>query len=128
MPAKVLIVDDDADIREFLADQIRESIHAEISDFGRAQDALSACNETKFDIMVLDYRMPDMSGYDLAIKLRQAGQLNQHTPILFCSGFTTGLADQLMQQQIANCKVLKKPIDIDELDQYLRQLSKAQAS
>lgn len=127
MAVSILIVDDDEDIREFLADHCAASIGAEVETCDHPSRAIEFCKKKKYNLMILDYRMPEISGYELAKQIRSEDNPNQQTAILFCSGFTTGLADQLMQQQIANSAVIKKPVDLDELDEYLQMAQRAAA-
>ncbi len=127
MSVKILIIDDDEDIRDFLADHCASSIGADVETCDNPSKAMDYCKKDKYHLMILDYRMPEISGYELAKQIRGEENPNQQTAILFCSGFTTGLADQLMQQQIANSAVIKKPVDLDELDEYLQMAQSSAA-
>lgn len=50
---------------------------------GTAAQALSLMQTERFDLCLLDSRLPDLDGFELCRRLRA---LNSHTPILFFSG------------------------------------------
>ncbi|HXE06195.1 MAG TPA: response regulator [Bryobacteraceae bacterium] len=59
--AKVLVVDDDADSRELLAKYLRNSGHR-VALAPNGSDALAALTVDTPDVVVLDYKMPQMDG------------------------------------------------------------------
>lgn len=50
---------------------------------GTAAQALSLMRTERFDLCLLDSRLPDLDGFELCRRMRA---LNSHTPILFFSG------------------------------------------
>ncbi len=73
-PIKVLLVDDQALIREGLKSLL--ALNEEIIVVGEAcdgKDALSKLDETLADVMLLDIRMPEMSGIELLKHLNEVG-------------------------------------------------------
>jgi DNA-binding NarL/FixJ family response regulator len=70
-PIRVMVADDDEDIRELLADMVSKDDSVEL--VGTAEDALSAVNvaeETKPDVAVLDWMMPNGGGPKAAEELK----------------------------------------------------------
>jgi CheY-like chemotaxis protein len=67
---KILLVDDDEDIRSILKELLIESggLVAEASD---GQDAFSQIQKHDFDVVVSDLRMPNVSGTELMELIRQ---------------------------------------------------------
>jgi CheY-like chemotaxis protein len=66
---RALIVDDTADIRFMVGFQLKmEGLSFEEADCGEA--ALERCATEDFDLVVLDFRMPGLSGLDVAQKMR----------------------------------------------------------
>lgn len=78
----VFVVDDDRMIRDGLQSLIR-SVGLRVETFASAQDFLQAKHPEAPACLVLDVRMPGLSGLDLQLKLRDGGI---PTPIIFISG------------------------------------------
>lgn len=83
--AKVLVVEDDPDIRTLLVARIRQMGHRVLA-VGTGEDALSlVADKGAPDVAVLDVRMPGMSGLDLLTRLRESTSYAS-TPTIFLSG------------------------------------------
>jgi len=78
----VFVLDDDRMIREGLQSLIR-SVGLRVETFASARDFLSAKLPDAPSCLVLDVRMPDVSGLDLQRKLNEA---NIHIPLIFITG------------------------------------------
>lgn len=78
----VFVIDDDRMIREGLQSLIR-SVGLRVETFASAQDFLIAKRQDVPACLVLDVRMPGLSGLDLQLKLNDA---NVHIPIIFITG------------------------------------------
>lgn len=78
----VFVIDDDRMIREGLQSLIR-SVGLRVETFASAQDFLIAKRQDAPACLVLDVRMPGLSGLDLQLKLNDA---NVHIPIIFFTG------------------------------------------
>ncbi len=77
-PCRVLIVDDNADAATTLADVLELSGH----DVATAHDGASAllrAQEARWDVCILDIGLPDMTGYELAKRLRDTSAASQAT-------------------------------------------------
>jgi PAS domain S-box-containing protein len=107
--AHILVVDDDADVRAFLADILGTLGHrvetAECADAALASMAVAAP-----DLALLDFAMPGMNGAELA---RAARKLHPGLPIVFVTGFAE--SDQLEGALGSAVSVLKKPFGVEEL-------------
>ena len=79
---RVLYVDDDEDSRVMLTALLRLAL-IEAKAVGTAAQALSLIQTERFDLYLLDSRLPDIDGFELCRRLRA---FDQHTPILFFSG------------------------------------------
>lgn len=67
---RVLIVDDEADMRLLVRTVLRNTSDFEVvGEAGSGAEALSAVRGLDPDVVVLDYRMPDLTGVDLAEQL-----------------------------------------------------------
>ncbi len=76
---RVLIVDDEPNIRDLLATSLRFAGY-EIQSAANGAQAVAAVSESEPDIILLDVMLPDMNGFSVTKKLRSAGI---QAPILF---------------------------------------------
>jgi DNA-binding response OmpR family regulator len=81
---RVLVVDDDADIRDLVALKLQASgLHVDTAVDGLA--GFEKASEGNFDAIVLDVMMPGMSGIDVLQALRSAGNV---TPVILLTAKT----------------------------------------
>ncbi|AKT43954.1 response regulator transcription factor [Chondromyces crocatus] len=95
--ARVLIVDDDPDIRELVAVML-EAVALRVSSVSSAEDALARVRDEAFDLVVLDWNLPRMSGLELCRLLRREPNLSE-IPVLF---LTANAASQDMVEAFAS--------------------------
>ncbi len=79
--ARVLLVDDDADIREVVGAML-EAVGLVVEPAVSAEAALERVRETHFDLLVLDWSLPGMTGLELCRRIRAEAQLSA-LPVLF---------------------------------------------
>lgn len=107
----VLVVDDDADIREVLAEILTTRGYAvDAAESGEA--ALRALRAGPLpDLILLDLRMPDMNGWEF--RRAQKGDPNlASVPVLVLSG---GRIGSEKDPEIDAADVIAKPVDLEEL-------------
>ena len=80
---KLLLVDDDVDLRESLADQLSLCDEFDTQQLGTAGEALTFLETNQMDMLILDVGLPDMDGRELCKRIRKSG--NQ-VPILMLTG------------------------------------------
>ncbi|GAB4248374.1 MAG: hypothetical protein Kow00129_09110 [Thermoleophilia bacterium] len=79
----VLIVDDEADIRSFLADLLSNSgYHCARADSG--PDALAQLSTLKPDLVLLDIMMPGMSGIEVLRQIRERDDIDPAVVMISC--------------------------------------------
>lgn len=78
----VFLVDDNPDIRYYLADLLKKMGYS-IEQYADAKEFLQQSMDVSPAVLVLDVRMPGMSGVELQARLASLGR---HTPIIFISG------------------------------------------
>jgi len=78
----VFVIDDDESIREALKDLL-ESVGLRVETFASAPEFLQSRHSDVPSCLVLDIRMPGLSGLDLQ---REMAEANIHTPIIFITG------------------------------------------
>jgi len=82
---KILVVDDDEDIRNLLSFQLKIAGY-EVTGVSNGFSALNAIKSQPYDLLITDAMMPQMSGYDLVQVVRAAGIL---TPIVMLTALDT---------------------------------------
>ena len=75
---KVILIEDDEKISNFIAKGLKEEF-CNVDAVYRAQDGLYLCTIQKYDVIILDWMLPDMDGLHVIETLRAN---NNHTPIL----------------------------------------------
>lgn len=106
--ARVLVVDDDDDVRAIVTQMIEE-IGYEVVAATDGADALRQFAKGAFSIVLTDVVMPGMSGVDLAAQIRRSAP---QVPILFASGYADFAT---FGDELASETVLKKPYRIAEV-------------
>ncbi|MDG4667147.1 EAL domain-containing protein [Mycobacterium sp. 236(2023)] len=80
----VLVVDDDARLRELLC-TVLTPLNCDIAQAGSGEEALTALLQRKVAVIVLDINMPGMDGFETAQLIRDVEELAS-TPIIFLTG------------------------------------------
>jgi two-component system alkaline phosphatase synthesis response regulator PhoP len=114
---KLMIVDDDADMRTLLAEYFRR-LGFEVTEKESGPAALQAATGNRFDCFIFDVAMPEMSGIELLKKLRDRGI---DTPTLFLT------AHDLLDDRVAGFEAgaddyLAKPFSPRELEYRVEAL------
>lgn len=81
--ARLLIVDDDAFLRNTLREQLTSEGFTEIYEASRLSEVNDAVERANPDLILLDVRLPDGNGIEICRKLRERGFTN---PILMLTG------------------------------------------
>lgn len=117
--APVLLVDDDAATREFVADVLgRVGIATRQASSGVEAVELAAAERPS--VVLLDISMPGISGYETCHELRQL--YGRTLPIIFLSGARVEAYDRAAGILIGADDYLVKPISADELLARVRRL------
>ena len=113
--SRVLVVDAD--------DQVRAAAHSLLERYGctveTARDGVEsasmvrACGAESYDVIIADIRLPDMSGYDLLLKLREQ---QESIPLVLMTGFGYDPGHSIVKARQAGVDlVLFKPFRVDQL-------------
>lgn len=119
MPARLLLVEDDADLRAMLAELLTDSGYA-VEAAADGQRGLHLGLTQTFDVLLLDRRLPVVEGLDLLAGLRARGVT---TPVLMLSAIAQP-ADRVAGLDAGAEDYLGKPFDVDELLARLRALQR----
>jgi FixJ family two-component response regulator len=116
MSAKVLVVDDDPAVLDSLQLLLR-SAGIEVEGFGSAQECLAAPQLDDAACLVVDVRLPGMSGLDLVRRLRTQGRM---VPAILITGHLEALSEpQAEADRIL--AILHKPFTAEELFTWVRR-------
>jgi two-component system, OmpR family, response regulator len=109
MPAKILVVDDDAHIREVVQFAL-ENVGLDVIEAGDGRKALELVDRTKPNLVVLDITMPEVDGLAVCREIRK----NSDVPILFLSSRTDEV-DRIVGLEIGGDDYVTKPFSPREL-------------
>jgi DNA-binding NarL/FixJ family response regulator len=108
----VLVVDDDPAYREMLI-ELLERIDVTARAVTDGQQALACAREERPALVLLDVRLPGLSGYEVCRELRD--MLGDDLRIVFLSGERTEAYDRVAGLLIGGDDYVVKPFDPDEL-------------
>ena len=115
-PLRVLIVDDDCDVRETLVDAL--STQFEVGGAHNGAAGLAAA-PARFDVILLDLSMPVLDGSGFKRALDRQGV---RVPVIVMSGECDG---QTRSEQIGAARFLPKPVEPEELLQSIRSVCRS---
>ncbi|MBO6134064.1 MAG: response regulator [Lachnospiraceae bacterium] len=112
--AKILLVDDNAMNRKVFRELLKD-LGVEIVEADCGPKALEFMKEKKFDIVFMDYMMPDMDGIEVLQELHTApDNMNVDTPIIVVTASAIpGMREEMLQAGFSD--FLTKPISFDGL-------------
>jgi len=122
-PLRIICVDDEADALANLR-ELLQLLGYEVDVAASARDALQLASENSYDLALLDFRMPDMNGIELAAKLKALSPcmitmlVTAYINAEQEGGIGTG-------QQVR--RVINKPLDIHRLAKILGDVQDEQA-
>jgi len=118
-PGPILIVDDDADFRTLVAELLAASGMTSVQ-AADGDAALELARTKRPALVVLDVRLPGVSGYEICRGLRE--EFGDELPILFVSGDRTESLDRAVGLLLGGDDYVVKPFDPDELLARIRRL------
>jgi signal transduction histidine kinase len=110
--AAILLVDDDDAVRDVTAAMLREIGHR-VEEAASGEAALARLAAGDFDLAVIDYAMPGMSGAELASRIHER---QPALPILF----VTGYAEREALVGVSDRRIVRKPYVTVELAEKVR--------
>jgi response regulator RpfG family c-di-GMP phosphodiesterase len=117
-PLRVLVVDDDPLVLDFLRD-VMAGEHCLVSATTTAEEGLELVAEHPFDLVLTDIRLPALSGLDLlrAVKARQP-----LTPVVLITG-APSVNSAVFALRHGALDYLRKPFSMDEVQQLIRSVA-----
>ena len=117
---KILIVDDDQELRELIAETLAEYGYASEA-AGNGTEMFKALARSIFDMILLDIMMPGEDGLSLCRTLRTPGTLYSKIPIIFLTALKD-TTDKVVGLEIGGDDYLGKPFQSRELIARIRAL------
>lgn len=114
---KILIVEDDLDVADMLNAYFRVQGY-EIFTVNWGEDGVQACQTSRPDIVILDVRLPDIDGYEVARRLRN-NRRTADIPIIFLTE-KRDRSKRLQGLELGADDYITKPFDVQELRLRLR--------
>jgi len=115
--ARLLVVDDEPNIRELLATSLRFAgfeVHAAAD----GTSALRLARDLDPDLLVLDVMLPDMDGFTVTRRLREKGQ---HMPVLFLTA-RDDTSDKVQGLTVGGDDYVTKPFSLEEVVARIRAI------
>lgn len=113
---KILVVDDEKNIRTLFRDELEEAGY-EVDTAGSGQEALDKVSAQRPDLIVLDIRMEDMTGLEV---LEQVRRDHENLPVIMCTA-VRGLQDDFTVWDSKVSDYITKPVDLEILKEKIQK-------
>jgi DNA-binding NtrC family response regulator len=114
----ILIVEDEKSQREMLCGFLSKEGHA-VKEAENGENALVAVKEGHFDLLLLDYKMPGMSGIEV---LEEVKRINPDIDVIMMTAFGT-IETAVKAMKAGAVDYITKPVELEELLLHLNRLS-----
>ncbi|HEY9784881.1 MAG TPA: response regulator transcription factor [Candidatus Obscuribacterales bacterium] len=115
--AKILLVEDDSEVADVVKDWLVDEHHV-VDVVGSGAEALNRLRFDKYDVLVLDWGLPDLSGIEICKRFRSAGG---QSPVLMLTG-KSEISDKETGLDAGADDYLTKPFHPRELSARIRAL------
>jgi two-component system response regulator MprA len=113
--SRLLIVDDDPELLRFLIEELsQQGLECEAASCGG--DALLLLRQARFDLVLLDWTLPDFEGIEICRRLRSSGDT---TPVLMLTAHDD-VDDRVLALDLGVDDYLTKPFELKELHARVR--------
>ncbi|MCB0491369.1 MAG: response regulator transcription factor [Cyclobacteriaceae bacterium] len=85
---RIFLIEDDEIYAEFVKKALGQNSEYQINTFTTAEDALKAVNGSLPDVLIIDYKLPGMSGIDLYEKIKD--QVGENNKVIMLSALDDG--------------------------------------
>ncbi|GAA2000137.1 response regulator transcription factor [Brevibacterium samyangense] len=113
--ATLLVVDDEPNIRELLSTSLRFA-GFDVLSAANGAEALRLAEQAEPDLLVLDVMLPDMDGFTVTRRLRQAGR---HIPVVFLTA-RDDTSDKITGLTVGGDDYVTKPFSLEEVVARIR--------
>ena len=121
---KLLIIDDDAHLRESLA-EVLELDGFECHQAGAAKEGISAAQKIEPEVVIMDIQLPDSSGFQICQELRKRSKT---MILIMMTGRFLSSEEKKQGFELGADEYITKPFDLAELSARIKQLLSRNAS
>ncbi len=115
MKETVLLIEDDKIMRISLEDALR-GVGYDVLSFETGTEALRSVNSISFDVVLTDFRLPDLDGFDILKEITG----RQEVPVIMMTAYGT-IKDAVEAMKLGAFDYLTKPFALDELFLLIRR-------
>lgn len=108
--ARVLIIDDEADIRSLLVDMLAGEGH-EVDIASSGEEGIQKCKRGDYDYVITDLGMPHMSGWEVARKVKN---IRPEAIVILATGWGVRFDEEKLKSAGIH-RVITKPFQVDEV-------------
>jgi two-component system, OmpR family, response regulator len=121
---KLLIIDDDAHLRESLA-EVLELDGFECHQAGAAKEGIAAAQKLEPEVVIMDIQLPDSSGFQTCQELRKRSKT---VILIMMTGRFLSSEEKKQGFELGADEYITKPFDLAELSARIKQLLSRNAS
>lgn len=118
--AKILLIEDEAPLREMLLDELTVQGH-KVIEAANGEEGLQKFLENEPDIVLCDRAMPGMSGYEVLSRIRGAHPQYDDIPFVFLTALTDP-RDKAAVDHLKPAAYIEKPVDFEMLTSKIKML------
>jgi two-component system alkaline phosphatase synthesis response regulator PhoP len=107
MPKTILVVDDEQDIRDLLAYNLKQDGFAVVQ-AANGREALAQVASAKPDLVILDIMMPELDGFETCRAIRTNPE-TRHLPVIFLTARSAEI-DQILSLELGADDYVQKPV------------------
>jgi DNA-binding response OmpR family regulator len=119
---KILLLEDDFAYKESMKEYL-ESLGYMVDDFENGEAALDALFKKRYDLLLLDIRVPETDGYEIVKTLRE---YSIDTPVIFVTSLTD-IQNLSLGYELGCNDYIRKPFAMKELKYRVAQVLKSRA-
>ena len=122
---RILVVDDEKSVRDSIKSLLEDTGFYSVQTAQDGEAAISVLKQQIFDLLITDYSMPKMNGYELFIRCKV---ISPKLPVLFVTGnnFNEGMIAKINSQGNVDC--IYKPFNTEGLFKIVDVLIRANAT
>lgn len=121
---RILILDDNILNIELLEETLAP-LNVEIHSFIKPQEAIESTNSIKYDLLLLDIMIPEISGFDTAQIIKQS-TLNQNTPVIFISALSDA-DNKIKGYNLGSIAYIEKPFNVSVVQSQIYNILKSKS-
>ncbi len=114
---KALVVDDNA-VNLMVASNVLMQYGIEVEEADSGNMAVKKCYENEYDLIFMDYLMPDMNGVETIRNIRNLKQTKKSVIIALSANVSKEITDEF--ESVGANHVMSKPLELKELSQVLK--------